>query len=624
MKQRLAVFNSDQINKKMMKIPASVLMRAEENHRRDAFSSQAPVGMPVHIQHDMHRPVGWSRPLGHYIDGEMVRVLGSIECPESEDERCQMEAAINLYKERVKLAEISEFQNEILSKISNLNDSNIDFLRSECVFARREGIAAEVYPELFTQNTLLVDKDGLVDYRELLSRFEEVMPGVFHDKERDIIVVAHRFFRRRLSHLNALNSDFLISFSKTAIAHPELRARLKLDPDLIGHPLSARSLVELEYWHGPKYNDDIDKIPNGVAEHKADNYTREYEGVDRTQVWWKAPETRVDDDVVKQYRTFEVEELVEDPSPGLLDEHYGCRYAHAEYSLGLGAITHFDGAIRAYHCDDYLTRIDNLIDKAGKQSSYTKLFRFDGELPVSDWKRLLSDYYRGNNLIPEYLGYSTNSSASTVLSSAVDEKVEAPLAAFISLGVSQLEKRTMLYPESSMSIGTQHVPIVELGVGAVAKYLDGKHNKNVVPVGFYDDILNLSRLGIVVPNDCSDLFSDEIKGLSDALEEDVKSGLINRAAIPMMWQHENIVITLTLAGCADLVSALLKKIPNLIDCAKMPSDWIEAVALSVAELAPVKDAAVIWEGVNRGVLAIERSNEVMCRFPETSLASAPS
>ncbi|TKV76131.1 hypothetical protein [Rhizobium sp. AU243] len=617
MKLDFAVFNTDQINKKRMKFSAAGLMRSDEEHQREAFLSEAPIGTPAHMQHDMHRVIGWSRQLGHYIDGEMVRVLGCIEYPENEVDRVQLHERVVRHRKRVNEAQTAPHRDELSATIGLTSDEDLTFLRMESVFAKREGLAAELYPEFFVTSTSFVDKDGLVDYRELLSRTDELWPGVFHDKKRDLVLVAHRFFRRRLSHLNALNTEFLSSFSGVARENPKLRARLRLDPDLLGYPASTKGLIELEYWRGPKYDEDIGKIPSGVAEHKADERTRHFEGVDRTQIWWKAPETRIVDDTQADYRALEVEELIEDPSPGLANGRYGCRYAHAEYSSIADRITHFDGAIRAYDGDKYLTRFEASIDRAGKHSDYTKLFRFDGQLSVPDWKRLLSDYYRGNTLIPEYLGAALDAeqSSGATPSAAIRQRVEPPLAALISLSPGQLADGTMLYPELFQQIGTKYLPFVEVGVGALSKYLDGKHDKDVTPVGFHDDILNLSRLGIAESDKLADRFAEEIRGLADALEKDVENGRIEKAAIPIMWENDSIVITLTLAGRAALVSAILRRLPSLIDLTRMPSDWIEAMAHAVAEVAPVKDAAVIWDGVDRGILEIKRSGEVEMQWP---------
>ncbi|UGV28270.1 hypothetical protein E0H22_22875 [Rhodopseudomonas boonkerdii] len=620
MKSDFAVLNTDRVNRKNIRFPAAVLMRAEEEHVREAWLSRAPLGTPAHMQHDMHRVIGWSQNLGHYIDGEMVRVLGRIDYPENDADRDQLQTMVACHRRRVNDAQTRSFRDELSTKIGLLNDPDLTFIRMEAVFARREGLAANLYPEFFAPGADLVDKDGLVDYQELLSRTVELLPGVFHDKNRDLVLVAHRFFRRRLSHLNSLNIDFLSRFAEVAKATPGIRARIRLDPDLLGHSASVRSLIELEYWRGPKYNDDISKIPNGVAEHKADDHTRRFEGVDRTQIWWKAPETRIVDGVPTNYRTFEVEELIEDPSPGLADGRYGCRYAHAEYSDSASAITHFDGAIRAYSGEKYLSRIDLAIDHAGKHSEYTKLFRFDGRVSVPQWKRLLSDHYRGNNLIPEYLGTPAEPQSPRGATQLADleQAAEPPLAVLISLGPGRIADGTMLYQEHTLRIGDHLVPFVEVGVGAVAQHFNGKHDDQICPIGYRDGILNLSRLGIAGSDKTSDRFADQVGRLADALEVDIEGGQTRQVAIPIMWDSDDIVVTLTLAGQAAPVLALLRQLPCLIDLNEMPSEWIEAVARTVTEIAPVKNAAVMWKGVDRGVLEIRRGDEVEVQFPAVS------
>jgi hypothetical protein len=230
-----AVFNTDQINRKRIKFSAAGLMRSDEEHQREAFQYQAPVGTPAHMQHDMHRVIGWSRQLGHYLDGEMVRVLGCIEFPENEEDRVQLQERVARHRKRVNDAQTEPVRDELSAKIGLPDSGSLIFLRMESVFAKREGLAAELYPEFFVPSTGFVDKDGLVEYGELLSRTVELWPGVFHDKKRDLVLVAHRFFRRRLSHLNALNTEFLSSFSGVARENPKLRARLRLDPSYAGN-----------------------------------------------------------------------------------------------------------------------------------------------------------------------------------------------------------------------------------------------------------------------------------------------------------------------------------------------------------------------------------------------------
>lgn len=125
-----------------------------------------------------------------------------------------------------------------------------------------------------------IDKDGLVDYRYLRSRYPELRPGIFHDTEKDVMLFAHPYLRRSLSRLNVLNKDLLTRLAALAESEPSLTLRLRLDPDIVGYP-DARTALELEFWRGPKFTDDIGKIPAGVTEHKASDHLKEFEGVDR-------------------------------------------------------------------------------------------------------------------------------------------------------------------------------------------------------------------------------------------------------------------------------------------------------------------------------------------------------
>jgi len=250
--------------------------------------------------------MGWSRTLGLYLDSEMVRVLGLIEEPESDEEKAELQARSVQYWERYHNEGAAAYRDELIARVVPANLSGAQFLQMEAILVKRDGIAAELYPTLFKPRLGIVDKDGLTNYRDLLHQTTQVQPGVFHDRGRDLLLFAHRFFRRSFSHRNKLNDYFLRTFDAVAQENENLEFRLRLDPDVLGHPASARFTMELEHWRGPLYDDDISSIPNGVAEHKADQRTKLYEGVDRTQMWWKAPESRQLNAQTISYRTFEM------------------------------------------------------------------------------------------------------------------------------------------------------------------------------------------------------------------------------------------------------------------------------------------------------------------------------
>jgi len=611
-----AVFNTDQVNLDRMRIPASELMKAHENHCRECVRMGVDFGTPCCMQHDMHRVAGWSLPLGLYVDSLMARVLGLIERPETEQEKAELYTRAEVYWQQYHREGAAPFRDELIARAAPADTENARFLQIEAIAIARPGIAAELYPDLFTPESGLVDKDGLADYRELLKRIKQVQPGVFHDLGRDLLLFAHSFFRRGLSHRNKLNEYFLQSFDATAKDNTDLRVRLKLDPDLLGHPASARNLIELEYWRGPIYSDDIAAIPNGVAEHKADERSRIFEGIDRTQVWWKAPEHRDLDGREVGYRTFEAEELIENPSGGLSDNHFGCRYAHAEFSADEAAITHFDGAIRAYGGEAYLKRIETSIDRAGKYSDYTKVFRFDGVLQISRWKRLLSDFFRGNKLIPEYFG-----APAEVPDTAESESTpnDPALAALVSLAPGSIHGPMRLVVELCQECAGQNVPYVEVGIGAVETYLRSQIDfSGITTVGFRDGILNLSRLGFTTSNNPKGTFDEEVATLAGALRQDVEAGLVLRAAIPLIWEFDGLLVTLTIAGEANNVATVLQQLHTVIDPTQAPSQWIEALSDHLRVTAPLKRSSVMWDGVSRGVLAIPRSGvvELQMRMPE--------
>ena len=586
-------------------------MNADLKHRRECLKSGLPVGLPAHIQHDMHRPTGWSRTFGLYFDNAMVRSLGIIEEAETDEEKQRLALQTKLFWDRHHSEGTDAFRDDLIRRAASFDLYEKRFFRVEAAVAHRDAIASELYPDLFLPSSKWVDKDGLVDYRHLLALTKEIQPGVFHEPKRNLLLFAHRFFRRSLSHKNKLNSYFLQSFCETALADNSLAVRLKLDADIIGHPDSAKLLIELEYWHGPMFSDDIASIPNGVAEHKASEKTRHFEGVDRTQIWWKASESRQATD----YRTFEAEELIENPSGGLGESEFGCRYAHAEFSDDEAAITHFDGAIRAYPGTQYLDRIDTSIDRAGKYATYTKLFRFDGSLKIASWKRLLSDFFRGNTLIPEYLGAPTELEEENeereeefpIPPQPANERSYPNLAAFVSVSFAQIDEPMQLCAEHRQQVGSILLPFVEIGTGEVARYLQTRIDfSDTMAVGFSDDNLNLSRIAFGQSKDVKTLFDDELKSLANAVRLDAEAGVIKRASIPICWNEEKLLITLTILGNASKVACLLDKIVPIIDPTKSAADWVEPLSQLIKDIDPGPPSEISWAGVQSGVLSLER------------------
>lgn len=297
MKRELGIFSTDQVDRHGTCIPASELMRAEERARHAAQEQGFDYGIPMHIQHDMHRPIGWGNVLGHLIDGSMVRTIGLMNQAETDQEKMHFDKIAARFWQHHHHGDKESLRNELSERVAPASLCGATYHQLEAYAVARTGLAAELYPKFFDLNSDLVDKDGLTYYCALITRMKWLQPGVFLDQERGLVLFAHRFFRRSLSHRNKLNDYFLASFDMTTKESSLLTPRLRLDPDLVGHAETVAHLMEREYWHGPKFSEDVVSTPPGSSEHKASEHVRYFEGVDKTQFWWKVPEARNQDGI---------------------------------------------------------------------------------------------------------------------------------------------------------------------------------------------------------------------------------------------------------------------------------------------------------------------------------------
>lgn len=619
MKFRLGIFTTDQVNRANICIPASELMAAEERGRVASLGRDLPPGLPSHIQHDMHRPIGWSRVLGQFIDGAMVRTIGLTHEVETDEERADLDELRGRYWQAVHHEGMDATKLELVKRIGSASHVDDVYRQTEAYTISRPGLAAQLYPEFFDLKSDLVDKDGLTYYQALIARLKVLQPGVFFDQEKQLVLFAHRFFRRSLSHDNKLNDYFLTTFHRVATQMESLKPRLRLDPDLIGHPDTVTNLLEMEYWHGPKFDDNIQSIRNGSSEHKATERVRFYEGVDRTHFWWKNQEDDEKEGVRDIFRTFEVEELIDHPSGGLEGERYGCRYAHAEYSLPNASVRHFDGAIRAYPTEAFVDRIEKQIDRAGKHSEYTKLFRFDGSMPTQEWKRLLSDYFRGNPLIPEYLGgVSSDVAESAPLApepavTGEPDSLDAlsELCAFISLDHEAVDQPFCLESQLSAFPNGLQVPAAETGGGAIDKFLRTKTDlTDVVTMWPLEGVLHLARMCFGSSDNLSTLMRDVVSGVAEALPKDTQLLGLDRAAVTLSWPVDGMVVTLSMRGTVGPLERLLVDLFSVFDPLALPSTWIESLSAQVKLLAPRSTPTENLWNVLDGTLQYERSEDV--------------
>ena len=117
---------------------------------------------------------------------------------------------------------------------------------------------------------------------------------------------------------------------------------------------------------------------------------RLYPNYEALEVMWSAR------DGVK---TMQTEELVRRDATS-----YFTRYAHARWDTRSEHFIHFDGAVRVYDKAGYSERQSRGL-RGGRDltSNYVKLFRIDCPLGIGEWTELLVGFFRGNELMAEYL-----------------------------------------------------------------------------------------------------------------------------------------------------------------------------------------------------------------------------
>lgn len=376
MKQLLMVGHSNAINRYGERFTVGALTRGVHDTCLD--------GVPFLVAHDASRQIGWAWPLAVHLAPGLSRSVSLVGIAEGVDEQEQNVKRFNhhLYMTGIKESE-SEIK-DLRNKLSAHLHGDEKVVVAECLALIGEGLASRAFPDLFSKQ----DKDGLIAVEEL----NPIGPGVYRIGE--FAVFAHLFFRRNLYPLNSLNYPVLeqlhgLDASKTT-------ARIAIDPDMVGLASTYNGgRVELAYWWGPQFNNDLATIPVGVTTHEEDDKAmRAFTGISRTEFRWGSR---------KGEHILEAEELRDTPS-ALADNKYGCRFVHSIVKEATGEIVHFDGSIRLYSEEEMIERLELDLSRAERNTEYKKLWRCDGVIETALWKRLLSDYYRDNYLVGEYLG----------------------------------------------------------------------------------------------------------------------------------------------------------------------------------------------------------------------------
>jgi hypothetical protein len=375
MQQLLSVFTTDSPNLYGTRFSVTSLV--------STLWQEHDIGVPMLMAHDMLRTIGWSYPRTVHFAPGLSRLTGVGVLVETQEESDQLSKAINSHT--VQMAAPYEKEIERLKQLLApyvLGNEKI-LPGKECLALVEDGLCERAFPRLFET----ADKDGLVP----LNQLTPIGPGVYVIGE--LAIFAHYFFRRSLARTNTLNSPFLGLLQNAKLDGST--AKIALDRDAVGLAETYREYQEHAYWWGPKFSDALTDIQRGVTHHEAHEHERIFHGISGTQFWWQSRDNQ---------HIFEAEELRDIPVHINSETRYGCRYVHSIVDETTSSIFHLDGAVRRYSEEGMIARLETDIARAGRHTEYLKLWRIDGSIPINLWKSLVSDYFRDNRLVGEYLG----------------------------------------------------------------------------------------------------------------------------------------------------------------------------------------------------------------------------
>lgn len=366
---------TDHINRYNEKIAVEAMVRA--------YAKSWNEEQPMSVNHDHTKCIGATSLSGIYIEPGTVYQTNSAKIPESDEEKERIQKRLSVWEKKKKYIEKKDLYLKLEGMLSdNLTDKHA-WLWDNAVTLLDTGIVGKIFPEILSES-----HDGLYPLKML----QPILPGVY--KKGDFLIFAHPYFRRNLSRINVLNTDFLSRLE--GLKDSPLDIKIAIDLDMIGLYGTQCENREYQYWWGPTFNNDLSNIQNGVARFENENYDELMSNIRQTEFSWYTQDGR---------KTFECEEITD--IPNIMkdkEEYYGCRFTHSMLNSETGLPYHLDGAIRAYNDEKMISRLDVSLVQTERDTIYTKIWRIDNEIQIPVWKELITHYYRDNHLIGEYFG----------------------------------------------------------------------------------------------------------------------------------------------------------------------------------------------------------------------------
>lgn len=449
------------------------------------------------LNHDHSRdPISYTKMFGMLISNKMFALTISSNFIMTENEMKNVKSIYNNFINNLINKNVDKFDELILKLGANLSN-NYRKLFTYAVTIEDKNIISRMFPELLDK----IDDDGLIDIKELK---DMIYPGVY--KYKDFIIFAHRFFKRGCALENSFNNKLLEKLqimSKNNLVNIKIR----IDLDLIGLIGTEQCMLEYDYIWGPKFNDDLNSIPDGETVHEFKDEEKHMYGIDKVEILWKSRGNE---------KIFESEEITND-SLNNSKVVFRNRYVHSIIKSDEINPFHLDGAIRQYTIDEHINRIDSrIIDN--NNAEYIKLWRLDGKIEVNNWKELISIFYNENKLLGEYFNgndeilndikYNPNIENNSVLKSPIAH------ISFLEKEVCENGYDFIIYPQS-LYLDKYHIFYYEYPSYNLIKLLKNKKYNLKLYNALYLDFVNSS----VINNVAIKCDSNNVKILEDTLYE---------------------------------------------------------------------------------------------------------
>ena len=281
----------------------------------------------------------------------------------------------------------------------DLETKDFDYFQKVGVVAQYQDLLSILCPELET------DKDGLYDFGQLRELFR-IVPfmgeGLLFGS--DYILMAHPFFRRGMNPSQNWSPRFIDLFWK--LNKPDISARIALDTERVRLDVKTFGIAELDTWFGAGFSGKITDIKDGPVELRPPVYLDQF---DLDTFFGSAYSLHIKWATSGNIKTFQAEAYLSDHIlvEWADDLWHPVQYIHAEYDLKKEHFRHFDGALHFYQIGDYNVMRDadlnyNLKNNEHIKAPTKKMFRLDGEIPLTIWLELTSHFFSKNPLITEY------------------------------------------------------------------------------------------------------------------------------------------------------------------------------------------------------------------------------